>query len=77
MELGSNEAIKQTVAGRLGISILSQSAVRAELASGEIVLLDVAGLPLERRWYLVHLAGKSMTPAASAFHGFLTETGVR
>ena len=77
MELGSNEAIKQTVAGRLGISILSRSAVRAELASGEIVLLDVAGLPLERRWYLTHLAGKRMTPAASAFHDYLTSWGAR
>jgi len=75
MELGSNEAIKQTVAGRLGIAMLSRSAVRAELASGEIVLLDVAGLPLERRWYLVHLAGKKMTPAASAFHDYMTAQG--
>jgi DNA-binding transcriptional LysR family regulator len=51
--------------------------VRAELASGEIVLLDVAGLPLERRWYLAHLAGKRMTPAASAFHDYLTSWGAR
>lgn len=72
MEMGSNEAIKQTVAGRLGISILSRSAVRAELASGEIVLLDVQGLPLERHWYLVHPAEKLLTPAAGAFHEFLT-----
>jgi len=72
MELGSNEAIKQTVAGRLGVSILSKSAVRAELASGEIVLLDVQGLPLQRRWYLVHPEKKRLTPAASAFHGYLT-----
>jgi DNA-binding transcriptional LysR family regulator len=72
MEMGSNEAIKQTVAGRLGISILSRSTVRAELASGEIVVLDVAGLPLERCWHLAHQTEKSPTPAAKAFHGFLT-----
>lgn len=72
MELGSNEAIKQTVAGRLGISILSRSALRAELASGDIVQLDVVGLPLERRWYLVHAQEKLLTPAATAFHDFLT-----
>lgn len=72
MEMGSNEAIKQTVAGRLGVSILSQSAVRAELASGEIVQLDVHGLPLVRHWFLVHPAEKQLSPAAGAFHEFLT-----
>jgi len=72
MEMGSNEAIKQTVAGRLGVSILSQSVVRAELTGGEIVVLDVEGLPLERHWYLVHPSRKLLTPAASAFHDFLT-----
>ena len=45
MEMGSNAAINQAVAGRLGVCILSRSAVRAELASGEIILLDVPGAP--------------------------------
>ena len=75
MELGSNEAIKQTVAGRLGISILSQSAVRAELASGEIIQLDVVGLPLQRQWYLAHPSDKLISPAADTFHGFLISQG--
>ena len=72
MELGSNEAIKQTVAACLGISILSHSAVRAELASGEIALLDVQGLPLERQWYLIYPEQKFLSPAAKAFQAFLT-----
>ena len=72
MELGSNEAIKQTVAAGLGISILSHSAVRAELASGEIALLDVQGLPLERQWYLIYPEQKFLSPAAKAFQVYLT-----
>ncbi len=72
MELGSNEAIKQTVAGRMGISILSQSAVRAELASGDLAVLDVVGLPLQRQWHLVHPKDKLLAPAATAFRSFLT-----
>ena len=72
MELGSNEAIKQTVAARLGISILSHSAVHAELASGEIALLDVQGLPLERQWYLIYPEQKFLSPAAKAFQEYLT-----
>lgn len=71
MELGSNEAIKQTVAGRLGISILSRSTVRTELETGELILLDVQGLPIERQWYIVRLKDKYLSPAADAFHGFL------
>lgn len=72
MALGSNEAVKQAVAGRLGISLLSGSTMHAELTSGELVLLDVQGLPLERQWYVVNLEQKFLTPAALAFRSFLT-----
>ena len=78
MELGSNEAVTQAVAGRLGISILSQSTVRAEVASGQLAVLDVQGLPLQRNWYVVHLQKKHQTPASMAFQDFLLsqpETG--
>ena len=71
MELGSNEAIKQIVAAQFGISILSKNTVHAELASGELALLDVKGLPLERRWYVVCPEKKFLTPAAKAFRTFL------
>ncbi|MBK8456424.1 MAG: LysR family transcriptional regulator [Phyllobacteriaceae bacterium] len=71
MELGSNEAIKQSIAGHLGYSILSESTVRTELASGELVRLDVAGLPLKRQWYAAYPRNKILSPAATAFCGFL------
>ncbi len=67
MELGSNEAIKQVVAGGLGVAVLSASTLRAELASGELVVLDVHGLPLERKWHVIYPAGKQLTPTAKAF----------
>lgn len=73
MELASNEAIKQTVAGKLGIAILSQHTVRAELASGELVILDVAGLPLMRQWHLVFPEGKQLTQAALTFQDMLLQ----
>ncbi len=71
MELGSNEAIKQTVAGRLGVSIVAKITVEAEVARGNLAILDVQGLPLERRWYLVHPEHKVLAPAAEAFKDFL------
>ncbi|MCL5980573.1 LysR family transcriptional regulator [Acidithiobacillus sulfuriphilus] len=71
MEFGSNEAIKQAVAGGLGITVLSASTIRAELASGELAVLDVRGFPLERKWYVVYPAGKHLTPIVRAFMEFL------
>lgn len=71
MELGSNEAIKQTVAGRLGVSIIAKITVEAEVARGNLVILDVQGLPLERQWHLVYPESKVLAPAAEAFKAFL------
>lgn len=71
MEFGSNEAVKQSVAGGLGITVLSASTIRAELASGELAVLDVRGFPLERKWYVVYPAGKQLSPIVRAFMEYL------
>jgi DNA-binding transcriptional LysR family regulator len=71
MELGSNEAIKQTVLGGLGLAVLSESTIRGELASGELVALAVRGFPLQHKWHLVYPQGKAPTPAAKAFSDYL------
>jgi len=71
LEVGSNEAIKQTVAGGLGLAVLSAHAVAAELALGELVQLDVQGFPLMRHWHLVYPQGKRLSPAALAFKAWL------
>ncbi len=67
LEVGSNEAIKQTVAGGLGLAVLSTHTVTAELALGELVQLDVVGFPLIRRWHVVYPRGKRLSAAALAF----------
>jgi DNA-binding transcriptional LysR family regulator len=67
LELGSNEAIKQTVAGGLGLAVLSAHTVAAELALGELVQLDVQHFPLVRRWHVIYPKGKRLSPAARAF----------
>lgn len=67
LEVGSNEAIKQTVAGGLGLAVLSLHTVVAELALGELVQLDVQGFPLIRRWHVVYPRGKRLSAAALAF----------
>ncbi|KXS31476.1 MAG: Rubisco operon transcriptional regulator, partial [Candidatus Gallionella acididurans] len=67
MELGSNEAVKQTVSGGLGMAVLSASTLRAELATGELAVLDVHGFPLERKWYVAYPVGKQLSPITRAF----------
>ena len=71
LEVGSNEAIKQTVAGGLGLAVLSAHTVVSELALGELVLLDVKGFPLIRRWHVVYPRGKRLSAAALAFKQWL------
>jgi DNA-binding transcriptional LysR family regulator len=71
MELSSNEAIKQTILARLGISFMAETTVHGELERGELVKLNVAGLPIERHWYLAYQQHHTQTPAAKAFQAFL------
>lgn len=71
LEVGSNEAIKQTVAGGLGLAVLSATTVVSELALGELVQLDVQGFPLIRRWHVVYPRGKRLSAATLAFKQWL------
>lgn len=73
LELGSNEAIKQTVAGGLGLAVLSATTVVSELALNELVQLDVQGFPLIRRWHLVYPSGKHLSAAATSLKAWLYE----
>ena len=77
MELGSNEAIKQAVAGGLGLSLLSLHALKNELARKEVVMLDVEALPIRRYWYVVHRKGKALSLVARTFFDYLKEEGVK
>ena len=73
MELGSNEAIKQAVAGGLGLAILSRSTVRLDASPAELVELDVESFPIRRSWYVVWPRGKQLSVVARAFQLFLRE----
>lgn len=75
MELGSIEAIKQAVAGGLGLAVLSSHALNLDLPSGKFAILDVLGFPILRHWNLVHPRGKRLTVVADAFRKFLMQHG--
>ena len=75
MEVSSNETIKQAVMAGMGISFLSAHTIGLELAAGKLAILDVAGLPIMRDWYVIHLREKRLSPIAGAFRQFLLERG--
>lgn len=71
LELGSNEAIKQAIAGGLGISILSEHCLISEGVSGELTVLDFQHFPIKRRWFVAHLTGKKLSVIAETFLNYL------
>ena len=75
MEMSSNETIKQAVIASMGIAFLSLHTASLELAVKQLVALDVKGLPLVRRWHIVNIQAKPLSPAAEAFRYFVLEQG--
>lgn len=71
LELGSNEAIKEAVAGGLGVSVISSHALHGQAAEHGVSVLDVAGFPIESRWHVVRRKGKQLTPIAQVFQEHL------
>lgn len=73
LELGSNEAIKQAIAGGLGLSVLSRHTIIPESANTELTVLDVENFPIERNWYMVYPAGKQMSVVARTYFEYLLD----
>jgi DNA-binding transcriptional LysR family regulator len=75
MTMPSNETIKQAVMANMGISFLSLHTTGLEVQTGLLKVLDVEGLPLVRRWQIVHLRAKLLSPAAEALRYYVLEHG--
>ena len=71
LELGSNEAIKQAIAGGLGISVLSRHTL--EGLTEKLTILDVQHFPIKHRWYVAYFSGKRLSVIADAFLNYLLE----
>ncbi len=71
LELGSNEAIKQAIAGGLGLSVLSRHVLGLEHHESELIVLDVQHFPIHRDWYMVYPSGKQLSVVARAFFEYL------
>ncbi|MFN4330235.1 MAG: LysR family transcriptional regulator [Limnobacter sp.] len=66
--LGSNEAIREAVAGGLGVAVLSMHALAGHR---DVTPLPVRGFPIDAQWHVVHPKGKQLSPIASVFKAHL------
>lgn len=64
LTVGSNGAVRESVAVALGVSMVSRDAVAEELAAGSMVEIPTPVTPLRRDWYLV--AHRGQLPATAA-----------
>jgi len=76
-ELSSNEAIKQMCAAGFGVAFLSLHTCVLEMNAGLLAVLPIRGNPIERDWFVMHLASRQLSQVASAFQTFLGAEGQR
>ena len=67
LELGSNEALKESVAAGLGLGLVSSYALHGHVKEHGVCIIDVEGFPLPSSWHIVHPARKKLSPLALAF----------
>ena len=75
MEMRSNESLKQAVIAGMGLAFISLHTTALEVATGLLKVLDVPGLPLVRRWQLVHMRSKLLSPPAEALRYYVLAEG--
>lgn len=74
LELGSNEAIKQAVAGKLGLGVLSQHALATAPEDEGLAILPLDSFPIQSKWWVLYPKGKRLSPVASEFMTYLDKT---
>jgi len=67
IQFDSTEAIKQAVAANIGVSLVSQYSVSAEVAAGWLATVRIAEVELRRQFQIVQRRNSVLSPAAAAF----------
>jgi DNA-binding transcriptional LysR family regulator len=71
LELGSNEAVREAVAGNLGLAVISVHALASKPSTQGVAVLDVQGFPIDSQWHIVYPKGKRLSPIAEVFRQLL------
>lgn len=67
MSVSDTEAIKRMLLAQHAIAYVSLLSVKDELRRGELTVLEVADLRIERPLHMVWLKGRSLSPSTQAF----------
>lgn len=73
MELVGNEAVKQALLAKLGVSIMPLIGLKNELEKNQLKIFPLKGLPIVTSWNLIHAKGKQLSPAALALTDHIQE----
>ncbi|MBW2569294.1 MAG: LysR family transcriptional regulator [Deltaproteobacteria bacterium] len=71
---GSSTAVKEGIKAGLGVSILSSRAIEAELETGSLNTLQIKGLSLLRKFYLIMDKRRTVSPICRAMLDFLMDS---
>ncbi|MFF3071565.1 LysR substrate-binding domain-containing protein [Kitasatospora sp. NPDC057904] len=73
--VGSGEVIKRILETGYGVSLMARTAVRSELSTGSLSVLDIDPAPARRLITAAHRIDHALTPAERSFLGLLDEMG--
>jgi DNA-binding transcriptional LysR family regulator len=73
--MDSNENIKQAVMADMGLAFISAHTVALERQAGKLAILAADGMPAVRDWFVLHLKGRRLSPAAQNFKVFVRDEG--
>lgn len=71
MELGSTGAVKSAVEAGFGVTMLSPSSVKHEVALGLVKIVPIADASFKRKFYAIHLKSTLLPISAVTFLTFL------
>lgn len=70
-EIGSTAATKEAIKGNVGISIMSQLAISADIHSGTLATATLNSGSIKRSFYLIWRKNRELTPVSRTFKEYL------
>ena len=74
-EMGANEAVREAIKARIGVSIISWQAVREDIERGCLCAVPLEQVSIRRPFYLAQRKNRELSPLCSAFLEHLRSGG--
>lgn len=71
-EMGSTEAVRQSVKAGIGVAIISRQAVAEDIEHGRLAEVTIRDIQFTRPFYLIRRKNRQLSPVAAIFHQLLT-----